>query len=168
MKYNDRQVWTREKRPVTMSQSSFTYVIYIHATAEEVWNGLVDPDVTRRYWFHENISDWEPGSEWLHRRTDSEGTLDIVGQVYESDPPYRLVLSWAPPEATEQPIRISRVSFDLSEQDDWPYGPWVGLRVLDSELEPDSEMLRSITFGWPAVFSGLKTAIESPDVFSSD
>ena len=151
-----------------MSKSSFTYVIYIHATAEEVWNGLVDPDITRRYWFHENISDWKPGSDWFHRRTNSEATVDVVGMVHESDPPHRLVLSWAPPDAIERRAGISRVSFDISAQDDWPFGPWAGLRVAHSELEPDSEMLRSITFGWPAVLSGLKTVIESPDVFGSD
>ena len=58
------------------------------------------------------------------------------------------------------------MTFEISSQDDWPYGPWVGLSVEHSELEPDSEMLHSVTFGWPAVLSGLKTIIESPDIFS--
>ena len=151
-----------------MSKPSFAYVIYIHATAEEVWRGLVDPEFTRRYWMHENISDWEPGSEWSHRSTDSEGTVDIVGKVLESDRPNRLVLSWVPPDVVGDLAKTSRVSFEISPQDDWPHGPWVGLTVVHSELEPDSEMLHSVTFGWPAVMSGLKTVIESPDVFSAD
>lgn len=151
-----------------MSKASFSYVIYIHAAAEEVWNGLVNPDITRRFWFHENISDWKTGSEWTHRRTDPEGTVDIVGWVYESTPPHRLVLSWAAPNDLEHSAEISRVSFDITPQNEWPFGPWVGIRVVHSELEPDSEMHRSIVFGWPAVLSGLKTIIENPKVFDSD
>ena len=148
-----------------MSRSSFSYVIYIHATAEEVWNGLTKPEITRRYWFHENLSDWEPGSGWIHRRTDDDGTVDIVGKVMESDPPNRLALSWALPESADQPEEVSLVSFEISPQDEWPYGPWVGLRIEHSELAPDSEMLHSISFGWPAVLSGLKTVIERPAIF---
>jgi uncharacterized protein YndB with AHSA1/START domain len=150
-----------------MSETSFSYVIDIHATADEVWRGLVDPEITRRYWSHENISDWKPGSGWLHRRTDSECTADIVGTVYESDPPHRLVLSWALPDDIERPAKISRVAFEISPRDGCPYGPWVGVRVVHSELEAGSEMLRSISFGWPAVPSDLKVIIESPDVFGS-
>ena len=151
-----------------MNKSSFGYVIYVHGTAEQVWKGLVDPELTRRYWFHENVSDWQQGSEWIHRRTDSAaGKVDIVGHVLEVDPPHRLVLSWAPPEAATEPAKHSRVSFEISSQDDWPHGPWVGLRVFHSELEPNSEMLDSITFGWPAVLSGLKSILEQPEIFTS-
>lgn len=151
-----------------MSESVFTYVIYIHAEAEEVWNGLVNPEITRKYWFHENLSDWRPGSEWIHRRTDDEGTVDIVGTVLESRPPQRLVLSWEPPSQGADIPGASRVSFEISAQNEWPFGPWVGLRIEHSGLEPNSEMLHSITFGWPAVLSGLKTIIESPGVFASN
>jgi uncharacterized protein YndB with AHSA1/START domain len=151
-----------------MSEASFSYVIYIHATAAEVWDGLVDPEITSHYWFHENISDWKPGSDWLHRRTDAEGTVDVAGTVYESSPPHRLVLSWALPSDVEDAAKISRVSFEMAPQDEWPYGPWTGIRVVHSELEPDSEMLRSISFGWPAVLSGLKTIIESPEIFDAN
>ncbi len=151
-----------------MSTSSFSYVIYIHAAAEEVWDGLVNPDITRRYWFHENVSDWQVGSEWVHRRTDAEATVDIVGRVLESSPPNRLVLSWALPGEDEDAAAVSRVGFEVSPQGEWPHGPWVGLRIVHSELEPGSEMLKSISFGWPAVLSGLKTMIERPEIFETD
>jgi len=38
------------------------------------------------------------------------------------------------------------------------------LTVTHDELEPDSEMLRGITFGWPAVLASLKTLLETGDV----
>lgn len=67
-----------------MSKPQFVYVIYIRATAEAVWKGLVDPELTRQYWMHENISDWKTGSAWTHKRTNEAGTVDIVGKVVES------------------------------------------------------------------------------------
>ena len=148
-----------------MSESSFSYVSYIHATADEVWDGLVNPELTSRYWFHENVSDWEPGSDWRHKRTDEHGTVDIEGKVLESDPPNRLVVSWARPGDLGDPKRTSRVTFELTPQSDWPLGPWVGLRVEHAELENDPEMLNSISFGWPGVVSGLKSILERPDIF---
>jgi hypothetical protein len=63
---------------------------------------------------------------------------------------------------------VSRVGFEVSPQDEWPHGPWVGLRIVHSDLEPGSEMLNSISFGWPAVLSGLKTMIERPEIFEAD
>lgn len=152
-----------------MSRASFSYVIYIHGTAEDVWNGLVDPELTSRYWFHENVSDWKAGSGWVHRRTfDDDRTVDIVGEVLESSPPHRLVLSWCPPGDTGDPDKVSKVSFEISAQPDWPFGPWQGLRLVHSDLEADSEMHQSVTFGWPAVLSGLKTVVESPEIFDTE
>jgi len=54
----------------------------------------------------------------------------------------------------------------MSAQNEWPHGPWTALRLVHSELEPDSDMLMSMTFGWPAVLSGLKSVLESPEIFT--
>lgn len=148
-----------------MSDSSFSYVTYIHATPDEVWDGLVNSEFTRRYWFHDNVSDWKPGSEWTHRRTDEQRTVDIAGKVLESDPPNRLVLSWARPGDLDDPERTSRVTFELTPQTEWPLGPWTGLRLEHSEFGEDREMLESVSFGWPGVLSGLKSILERPDIF---
>jgi uncharacterized protein YndB with AHSA1/START domain len=150
---------------MTMGEASFSYVTYIHATVEEVWDGLTDPDLTSRYWFHDNVSDWTAGSDWAHRRSDDPHTVDIAGTVLESDPPNRLVVSWARPDDVGDPSRTSRVTIEISPQDEWPLGPWTGLRLEHSELEGDREMLDSVSFGWPAVLSGLKSILERPDIF---
>lgn len=154
-------------RSVTMDDDSFRYVLYIHATPDEVWTGLTAPELTRRYWFHDNLSDWRPGSEWVHRRTDEHGTVDIVGTVLESAPPHRLVLSWAPPDGRDDPATTSRVTFEIFPQQEWPFGPWTGLRLEHSGLDRESEMYRSVAFGWPAVLSGLKSVLERPDIFDA-
>jgi uncharacterized protein YndB with AHSA1/START domain len=135
------------------------YVIYIRATADDVWSGLLDPEWTRKYWMHDNISDWKPGSPWTHKRTDPAGTVDIVGQVIESDRPRKLVLTWAQPADAGNPAKTSRVSFELAPEE-WPGGPWVRLTVAHTELEPDSDMFRSVSYGWPGLMSGMKTMLE--------
>ena len=142
-----------------MTKPQFVYVIYIRATADEVWSGLVDPEWTRKYWMHDNISDWKPGSPWTHKRTDPAGTVDIVGQVIESDRPRKLVLTWAQPADAGNAAKTSRVSFELAPEE-WPGGPWVRLTVAHTELEPDSDMFRSVSYGWPGLMSGMKTMLE--------
>ncbi len=140
--------------------AQFAYVIYIRATPKAIWKGLLDPEMTRQYWMHDNVSDWQPGSPWTHRRADAAGTVDIAGEVVESGPLRRLVLTWAPPKDAGNPAKTSRVAFEL-EPEDWPGGPWTRLRVSHTDLEPDSEMLHSISYGWPALMSGLKTLLET-------
>jgi uncharacterized protein YndB with AHSA1/START domain len=142
-----------------VTKPQFVYVIYIRATADDVWSGLLDPEWTRKYWMHDNISDWQPGSPWTHKRTDPAGTVDIVGQVIESDRPRKLVLTWAKPADAGNAAKTSRVSFELAPEE-WPGGPWVRLTVAHTELEPDSDMFRSVSYGWPGLMSGMKTMLE--------
>ena len=78
-----------------MDKSDFIYVAYISTSPEKLWDALINPKITAKYWQHENVSDWKPGSRWEHRRSDKERVLDLVGKVIESSPPRRLVLTWA-------------------------------------------------------------------------
>jgi uncharacterized protein YndB with AHSA1/START domain len=75
-----------------MGKSQFVDVTYISVSPEKLWNALIEPKLTRKYWQHENASDWKPGSKWEHRRFDRDRTLDIVGEVMESSPPQRPAL----------------------------------------------------------------------------
>jgi uncharacterized protein YndB with AHSA1/START domain len=139
-----------------MDKPRFVYVIYVSATPEKVWNALIDSELTRRYWQHENVSDWKPGSRWEHRRSDGSGRIDLVGTVIENAPPHRLVLSWTDPTDAERDEAYSRVTFEIE-----PYRDVTRLTVTHDNLEPDSDMLRGITDGWPKVLSSLKTILES-------
>ena len=133
----------------------FAYVTYISATQEQVWNALLDPETTAKYWQHENVSDWKPGSSWEHRRCDHQGTVDLVGKVLEIAPPRRLVLSWAFPEDESRQERHTRVTIMVE-----PYREVMRLTVTHERLEPGSPMLEGITEGWPMVLSSLKTLLE--------
>ena len=141
---------------------AFVYTLYIAASPDAVWNGLIDQDVTKEYWGHHNRSDWKPGSRWEHVRVDGSGKVDIVGKVVEIDPPRRLVTTWASPESENDPEKVSRVTYELA-----PAGADTKLTVTHSELEADSGMLAGITAGWPAVLSNLKTRLETGRVMNN-
>ena len=80
-----------------MPKSTFVYSIYIAGSVEAVWKALLDGQFTRQYWGHDNVSDWQPGSPWEHRRADGTGTVAILGEVVEAQPPHRLIITWADP-----------------------------------------------------------------------
>lgn len=136
-----------------MAKPEFVYVTYIATTPEAVWNALRDPERTKAFWGrHRNRSDWKVGSPWSHEDHET-GQVDIVGKVIESDPPRRLVLTWASPEA---PDEVSRVTFEIDE-----FFGSVRLRVTHEDLEAGSPMLKGVSVGWPVVLSSLKTLLET-------
>lgn len=140
-----------------MSNEKFVYVTYIATTPEKAWQALLDGEMTRQYWEHDNVSDWQPGSSWEHRRLDAARTVDLVGKVVESVPPRRLVLTWAEPLAdAADKASHSRVAIDIE-----PVGKMVRLTVTHDELTAGSNMLKGISNGWPRVLSSLKSLLET-------
>ena len=138
-----------------MDQTQFEYVTYISTSPEKLWNALIDLKMTKKYWQHENASDWKPGSRWEHRRFDKERTLDMVGKIIESARPRRLVLTWAFPADETREKKHSRVTIEIE-----PFHEVVRLTLKHDRLEPGSEMLQVITEGWPKVLSSLKSLME--------
>lgn len=142
---------------MTDKSAIFVYVTYIRTTPEKVFEAITKPEIARRYWGHENVSeDWQPGSRWQHVRADEARTVDLVGEVIESDPPRRLVISWANESQKDDPEQYSRVAFDIEPQDDM-----VKLTVTHDELQPGSGMLNGISKGWPLVLSSMKSFLET-------
>ena len=139
-----------------MSKTSFVYVTYIRSTPEKVFEAITKPEIARRYWGHENVSDWKPGSPWEHRNPEQPGQVLVLGQVVECDPPRRLVMTWADPAEAGSPGKHSRVTFELE-----PVGDMVRLRVTHDELEAGSVMAGKIGDGWPQVLSSLKSWLET-------
>jgi uncharacterized protein YndB with AHSA1/START domain len=138
-----------------MDKQEFVYVTYIATSPEKLWNALIDPETTEKYWQHHNLSDWRSGSPWEHRDCNAQRTLRLVGKVLESSPPRRLVITWAAPDDADRDEGQSRVAFDIE-----PTRDIVRLTVTHDHLDPGSEMLRGITDGWPKVLSSLKSLLE--------
>jgi uncharacterized protein YndB with AHSA1/START domain/DNA-binding transcriptional ArsR family regulator len=135
---------------------TYVYVTYIESTPEKVWNALTDADLTAQYWGHRNISDWQVGSTWEHQRTDGSQIADVIGTVIESSRPTRLVTTWAAPGA-EPVTGPSQVTFDIE-----PYGAIVRLTVTHENLADEEHA--DVAGGWPAVFSNLKSLLETGHV----
>jgi uncharacterized protein YndB with AHSA1/START domain len=139
-----------------MSNDKFVYVIYIASTPEKVWKALLDREMTRQYWSRENVSDWKVGSKWEHRRFDDTRTVDLVGEVLESVPPRRLVLTWANTADAADKTKHTRVAIDIE-----PVGDMVRLTVTHDEFKPGTDIREKITNGWPRVLSSLKSFLET-------
>lgn len=142
----------------------FVYTIYIAANAETVWNGLIKKELTKTYWGHHNKSDWKVGSKWEHLRADDSNIVDVHGQVLESSPPSKLVVTWNGIEGgkTEEPTP-SVVTYELTA-----LGPDTKLTVTHSKLTEGSVMHKGVTQGWPAVLSNLKSLLETGKALSDD
>lgn len=134
---------------------TYVYVTYIRASPQQVWRALTDADLTAQYWGHANVSDWQPGSAWEHRRVDGSGAVDVVGQVLEAEPPSRLVITFEDsPDA--QPRRDPSVVTFLVEA----HQDIVRLTVTHENL-PNEQMRQGISQGWPAVLANLKSLLET-------
>lgn len=161
-----------EGRAMTDAKTSFVYTTYIKTSPEQLWQALTEPAFTRRYWGNEFETDWKVGSVYTWRQDGM--TLADPGQVIlEADPYRRLAYTWTTmtrealehwgfsPEDIEQVLTEPRstVTFELE-----PQGDVVKLTVIHSGFEADSVTLKSVSGGWPAVLSNLKTLLETGDV----
>jgi len=149
---------------MSKEKTSFVYVTYIRSTPEKVFEAITKPEIARRYWGHENVSDWKPGSTWEHVRANEQRTVELVGKVLEVAPPTRLVITWANASQAADPASYSRVSFDIAA-----YEEMVRLTVTHDELEDGSGMAKGIQQGKPIVLSSLKSLMETGhgiDVFA--
>jgi DNA-binding transcriptional ArsR family regulator/uncharacterized protein YndB with AHSA1/START domain len=162
----------RALEDTTMPKPRFVYHTYIHTTPERLWRALTEPAFTRRYWRTTTLeSDWQVGSSMTWAR-DGVTIADPEQVVVESEPFRRLAYTWHTftPEyaksvglSQEFVTRAagearSKVTFDIE-----PAGPMVRLTVVHDGFEPGSVVLDSISQGWPAVLSELKSLLEDGD-----
>lgn len=129
-----------------------------------MFEAITRPDLARRYWGHENVSDWKPGSRWEHIRANDDRTVELVGKVVEVTPPKRLVMTWTNASQEADPDSYSRVTFDIEEYEDM-----VRLTVAHDDLLAGGGMAKGVSKGWPLVLSSLKSFLETGralDVFA--
>ena len=76
-----------------MAAPRHVYQIFIRATPEQVWEAIIDPAFTRRY-FHGTAfeSTSPPGASRTARAAGRRRAVD--GVIEELDPPNRLVMTW--------------------------------------------------------------------------
>ncbi len=139
-----------------MNDSRFVYVTFVRTTPEKLWNALIDPAFTKRYWCETwQESDWKQGSRWCIMIPD--GRVGDSGQILEIDPPKRLVLSWRnefKPELHEE--GFSRLTYELES-----VGESVKLTLVHEIDLPDSKLIEAVGGGWPHLLASLKSLLET-------
>lgn len=142
----------------TAKTSRFIYVTYIRTTPEKLWDALIKPEFTKRYWcgiWHE--SDWKPGSSWQMMIPD--GRIGDSGEVVEIEKPKRLVLKWRNEFRPELKAEgYSRCIFDLEPGDDV-----VKLTVTHEIDQEESKFINAVSQGWPKILASLKSLLETGD-----
>ena len=161
-----------------MDKPAFVYTTYIKTTPERLWQALTDPAFTSRYWGCSFLTDWKEGSTYVLEQNGAH--IEHRDQrVLVSEPPRRLSYTWhtfSPEWAEAVGHRVgfsdeyvaqlaaeqrSKVTFDIEPVDDM-----VKLTVVHDGFEPDSEVLKGVSQGWPRVLSALKTLVETQEVAS--
>ncbi len=136
---------------MTTHKPDFVYMIWIQATAREVWDALQDAELTKQYWgVHKNVSEWKVGSTWEHVDYDDDTKVAVRGEILAYDPPSTLRMTWVSPHMCSVP---TVVTFRLEEQ--------FGATKLTLTHEGLPQDARRITEGWTAILSSLKTLLET-------
>ena len=140
-----------------MAITRHQYRIYVKAPTERVWQGITDPDFTRRY-FHGTAfqSSLEPGAP--ARYVMADGSDAVEGTIEVAEPPHRLVMTW-------------RFLYDATMAEEPPGRvEWLLTPAGDSLTRVDvshGDLFRSpvtwahVKDGWVWILDGLKSLIET-------
>lgn len=139
-----------------MAESRFVYVTYIRTTPEKLWQALLDPEFTRRFWLETwQESEWKPGAPW--RMLSPDGRVQFTGEVLECVLGKRLVRTWdceTIPEGRGE--GYSRVTFELEQ-----VGDAVKLTFIQENDTPNSNTVRMASEGWPLILASVKSLLET-------
>jgi uncharacterized protein YndB with AHSA1/START domain len=143
-----------------MTATTHRYETFIAAPREEVWQALIDPEFTVRYFHATRIeSSFRPGSPYRYV-IDSTDAEAVDGVIELCDPPHRLTMTWHAlydAEMADEPV--SRVEWTLTPANDDGTVTRVTLRHGDLALSPKT--WAGARLGWVQVIDGLKTLLET-------
>lgn len=133
------------------------YRVYIRASAEQVWEAIVDPAFTRRY-FHGTAFDEAPQAGQPYRTTMVNGMPAIDGIIEVCEPPRRLVQTWHvlydAAMAEEPPGRVEWTITDAGEG-------MVRLDLLHGDLARSPLTWAHVKDGWVWIVESLKSLLET-------
>jgi uncharacterized protein YndB with AHSA1/START domain len=140
-----------------MAITKHVYQIFIKATPQQVWDAIIEPSWTRRY-FHETAFDSPPVKGEPYRTTIANGPPAIDGVIEELDPPHRLVMTW-------HVLYDAAMSEEPPGRVEWIVEP-VGdsltrLRLEHGDLARSPLTWANVKDGWEYVLDGLKTVLET-------
>lgn len=139
--------------------ATHVYQLYIRADIETVWNALLDPAFTTRF-FHRTRFAEPPAEGAPYVSVLPDGSPAVDGVIEVLDPPHRLVQTWhvryAPELEAEAPGRVEwtlqRAGAGLTL-----------LRLVHGDLAFSPRTWESVKDGWVWVLDALKTLLETGD-----
>jgi uncharacterized protein YndB with AHSA1/START domain/DNA-binding transcriptional ArsR family regulator len=145
-----------------MERPRHVFQVYIRTTPEQLWQAITDPEFTARYFHRSRVeSIWHAGGPvryWIG------ADLAVDGEVLDSDPPRRLVTTWAfrrSPQLRDDPP--SRVTWEIE-----PRGEMCKLTLVHDGFTGETPTFKSVGSGWPLVLSSLKSLLETGQALQID
>jgi uncharacterized protein YndB with AHSA1/START domain len=134
----------------------FVYVTYIRATAEKVWDALLDPEFNKQYWFGAHMqSEWKKGVAW--KVVLGDGRIADTGEIVEIEKPKKIVIKWRNEFMPELKAEgWSQCTIELE-----PVADTVKLSILHEIGKDNSKLIQAVSGGWPKILSGLKSLLET-------
>jgi len=140
-----------------MAITRHQYRIYIKAPIEQVWNALVDPAFTRRY-FHDTAFDRTPVAGEPYRTSMGTGQPALEGTIEVLEEPHRLVQTWhVLYDAAMEAEPPSRVEWTLAVAGDG----LTRLDVVHGDLARSPLTWAHVGDGWPWILDAMKTLLET-------
>jgi len=131
------------------------YRIFIRATPERIWEAIVNPEFTQRYFHGARITVTPDAYHSVGTNDENWGDAEVL----EFDPPRRLVHGWQSlydPDLVDEPP--SRVTWEIEPRDD----KVCLLTVTHDQLEGSPGTAASVFgVGWTGVISSLKSLLET-------
>jgi len=136
-----------------------SYVIYIAATPEKVWEGFVSKESNRIIFMGAELeTDWKVGGAmaWVGTGPDGKPVKYVHGEVLEYDSPKTLQYTFA----MGQSDKTSRVTLELV-----PETEATKVTVMHDQWAETDSAYAATADGWPRILSRLKTLIETGKTF---
>ena len=146
-----------------MAITRHQYRIFIKAPIEQVWNAIIDPAYTRRY-FHGTAFVEPPAAGQPYRTTLPNGAGAVDGTIEVMEAPTRLVMTWHvlyDAAMSEEPA--SRVEWNLTEAAE-------GLTRVDlvhGDLFRSPLTWENVRLGWVWILDSMKSLIETGEPLPS-
>lgn len=136
-----------------------TYVFYIAATPEKVWDGFISPESNRIiFQGAEFQADLKPGGTlaWVGPGPDGKPMTYVHGKVLRCEPPklFQYTFAMGPSD------KFSRATIELV-----PETEAVKVTVTHDEWADGDPAYLACADGWPRILSRLKTLLETGKTF---
>jgi uncharacterized protein YndB with AHSA1/START domain len=141
------------------SPTPITYVMYIAASPEKVWEGFVSQETNRVLFMGALLEgDWAPGSSiaWTGPGPDGKPVRYVHGTVLKFEPPKILQYTFATGEKGLE----SRATVELT-----PETEATKVTITHDQWDEADSTYSATADGWPRILSRLKTLIETGKTF---